>query len=97
MGGEGIEGDVQKNIHLGKNSSIIVNITLNILSLSILRQSISHERLSFVFLLQISLPEPRKKKKNLPTLTFSVCISRIFFFPGPEVSKRVLDPELENM
>lgn len=42
-----------------------------------------------------SLPDSRKKK-TLPTLTFSVCISTIFF-PGPEVSKHVLDPELENM
>lgn len=79
MGGEGIEGDVQKNIHLGKNSSIIVNITLNILSLSILRQSISHERLLFFFSPPNFPTRTKEKKKNLPTLTFSVCISRIFF------------------
>lgn len=83
MGGEGIEGDVQKNIHLGKNSSIIVNITLNILSLSILRQSISHERLSFVFLLQISLPEPRKKKKKPSNINFFCMHFQDFFFPRP--------------
>lgn len=70
----------KKNIHLGKNSSVIVNITLNILSLFILRQSISHETLFFFFFSpsNFSLPDPRKK--TLPTLNFSVYVSRIYFF-----------------
>lgn len=70
----------KKKIHLGKNSSIIVNITLNILSLFILRQSISHERLPFFP--PPTFPYQTQGKKNPSNINF-FCMHFHDFFPRP--------------
>lgn len=88
----------KKNIHLGKNSSVIVNITLNILSLFILRQSISHETLFFFFFFPLQFFPTRPKEKN-PSNTkfFCICFQDLFFFPGLLVSKHILGPKLGSV
>lgn len=89
-GGKGCKEMFRKTGHLGKNTSIFINITLSVFSLLILGQIVSLESLLSTPHTPTHFFPTRPMESNLPTLTFSVYISRIFL-SDPEASKHVLD------